>query len=251
MTREQYVYVIEGLDGSPCYIGVGRGKRMFSHLSEARNGSKKGHNLKKVQYLSDCLAAGFVPQIYKVAEDLSLDEAFSYEKILIAVYGRLDIGTGCLLNANAGGYGGGRNPCQSTRDKMSELRKGRSHTLEHSAKISAALQGLKQSPEHIRKLVQTRLGRKASQEARAKMSVARKGKPQDPEFVARRTATLKGMKRSPASVSRMSLSQIGKKASAEAKAKMSVVHKGKPRPPEVRLKISEGHRRRRGMLLGI
>lgn len=116
--------MIDGMDGLPCYVGVGTSdKRMHSHIAKLKSGKIGKHNSNKDRYFLMCLANGFTPQPQKVAEGLSVAEAFSYEQVLIAWYGRIDLGTGPLLNANAGGYGGGRQPSPSTRIKFSERSK--------------------------------------------------------------------------------------------------------------------------------
>ena len=81
--------------------------------------------------------------------------------------------------------------------------------------ISAALKGIKRSPETL-----------------AKMSAARKGRKMSPEFCAKRVAALKGRKRSPETCAKMSAANKGKKLSAETCAKMSAAKKGIKFSPE-------------------
>jgi hypothetical protein len=73
---------------SPYYIGKGKGNRAFSR-------NRKGVNLPKDKSL-----------IVFVEESLSEEEAFALEKYCIALYGRVDLGTGVLRNLTEGGCGG-------------------------------------------------------------------------------------------------------------------------------------------------
>jgi hypothetical protein len=136
---DRYVYVIAGGDGRPCYIGVGKGDRMWHHIRDARH--RRGGDTEKRRYLIRCLAKGYVPPHYKVAEDLTMFEATEYEKVLIAWYGRRDLGTGCLFNASAGGFG-----------------------VKNHAKANHWKRGWKQSPEIIEKRIAPIRGRKRSDE---------------------------------------------------------------------------------------
>ena len=84
---EFYTYLWLRLDGTPYYAGKGKGKRAFQN---------DGH---------------YVP-CPKDTERIILqhwpseEEAFEAEKLLIAVYGRVDQGTGVLRNLTDGGDGG-------------------------------------------------------------------------------------------------------------------------------------------------
>lgn len=203
--RQRYVYVIEGEDGRPCYIGVGQGNRMHHHVRDGRNHRFGKTNPERAQYFIDCLARGFEPKPYKVAEELSAEEAYSYERILIGTYGRRDLGTGPLLNVCDGGHGP-RNPSPSLRLKRSlaarakltpEFRKklgdsmrGKTHSAavrkrmseaaknrseEYSAKLSAAGRRRIVSDETRKKISAHRRGTRASAKTKALLSEQRRG----------------------------------------------------------------------------
>jgi hypothetical protein len=116
---------------------------------------------------------------------------------MIAVFGRIDLGTGILYNKTDGGEGPS-NPSVETRKKMSEAHKGKTLSEEHKGKISEALKGKTVSAETKRKMSEASKGEKhpnygktiseetrrklseahknISEETRIKMSEARKGK---------------------------------------------------------------------------
>jgi hypothetical protein len=102
MTRSNYyVYVYSYPDGTPFYVGKGTGNRDRTHLCDA----KAGRNLKKwaVRITAKILREGQEPLIERVLDNAVENEALDMEIALIAQYGRIDIGTGCLTNCTDGG----------------------------------------------------------------------------------------------------------------------------------------------------
>ena len=85
MTEEYYVYAYLREDGTPYYIGKGKGDRAY-----------KPHR-----------GLGIPPRerIQIIYSDLDQDIAYSLEKMLIAKYGRLNNATGILRNKSDGGDG--------------------------------------------------------------------------------------------------------------------------------------------------
>jgi len=160
-----YTYLWLREDGTPYYVGKGRGYRAYQ---------KSGHTYAPPKDRSRILIQLFPDE----------DAAFAAEKFLILYYGRLDKGTGCLRNLTDGGDA----PPSHLVIWTEEMRK--------AARGRKAHLGCKHSPETLEKLRQFKLGTKwghhseeskariavantgfkHSEEARAKMSAARMGK---------------------------------------------------------------------------
>lgn len=132
-----YTYLWLRYDGTPYYVGKGKGIRAYiSHSHQVNAPVGEGRIL--------------------VQEFPSEEAAFAAEKFLITYYGRLDIGTGCLRNRTDGGEGLS-NPSQATRQKMSNAASLRTMSAAHK--------------ERLRIL---RLGTHLSEETREKMRGPRK-----------------------------------------------------------------------------
>jgi hypothetical protein len=135
-------------NGEVFYIGIGKKDRPKS--------KKRSKWWKKIvnKY-------GYEIQILK--KDLTWEEACELEKILISYYGRLDIGTGTLVNMTNGGNGTlGFKPTKETRKKISESGKGRKlvFTDEWRKNLSIAGKGRKLSKESRYKILENNKLRK-------------------------------------------------------------------------------------------
>ena len=171
--KEYYTYAYLREDGSPYYIGKGKGERVY----------KKGKG--EVRPPKDSSRIIFLKQ------NLTEEEAFKHEKYMIAVLGRKDLGTGILRNKTDGGEGpSGAIISEETRKKLSEAKKGKSRSEETRRKISEAnkgenhhFYGKSHSEETRRKLSEKNkgenhpnYGKSPSEETRRKLSEANKGK---------------------------------------------------------------------------
>jgi len=154
-----YVYAYVREDGTPYYIGKGKGRRAFG---KHRNG--------RVPVPEDRSRIKFI------FEELSEQDAFALEYLLIKYHGRKDH-AGILLNLTDGGEGSsGAIRSEETRQKYSCAKKGKAISNETLQKRL----GKKQSPEHIAKRANARKGQKHSPETILKISKAQKGKPGKP-----------------------------------------------------------------------
>lgn len=109
MTTNFYTYLWLREDGTPYYVGKGKGLRAF----------QRGTHL--VSPPTD-------PERIILQEWDTEEQAFEAEVFLILMYGRLDLGTGCLRNLADGGF-------------LSNGNKGKKLRPEWKAKISQSLIG--------------------------------------------------------------------------------------------------------------
>jgi hypothetical protein len=134
-SRRYYVYAYlrgvnsaNGAKHSPYYMGKGSGGRILSNQGRPVN---KPRDKSLIVYIQ---------------EGLTEQEAFALESYCIDLYGRLDLGTGCLRNKSNGGEGAsGVIKSEATRQKISCAHKGKTVTAETRKKISEAGKGRKRS----------------------------------------------------------------------------------------------------------
>jgi hypothetical protein len=159
-----YTYLWLREDGTPYYVGKGKGRRAF------RQGSPPQERI-----------------VVHPAE--SEDDAFETETVLIWYYGRKDLGTGCLRNLTVGGEGfaGGRHTLEWRSEQSLKMQGnnyndgyknnlGNMHSEATKQKISKAKlgrpswnKGKTLSEEHKKNLVTSHLGHKPTKETRDKM----------------------------------------------------------------------------------
>jgi hypothetical protein len=188
-----YTYAYLREDKTPYYIGKGAGKRAYCKWKgQIRPPKDKS-------------------RIIFLKQNLTEQEAFKHEIYMIAVFGRIDLGTGILHNRTNGGEGpSGAVVSEETRRKLSEANKGENNYF----------YGRTHSKETRRKLSEWNKGKTASEETKRKMSEAKKGE-NHPNY---------GKSPSEETKTKMSKAQRGKTLSEETKRKMSEARKGENHP---------------------
>lgn len=138
MTFYSYLWLRE--DGTPYYAGKGANDRAFR---------SSGHTLHAPPKRARIL----------VFPMLNETEAFESEIALIELFGRKDLGTGCLRNRTAGGEGAaGYVPSLESRNKMRIGQLGRKHSPVSKANRSKALKGRIFTSEWKMKLSEAKKG---------------------------------------------------------------------------------------------
>ena len=149
MKNDYYTYAYLREDGTPYYIGKGRGKRAYKNNGRTVCKRPKDRQL-----------------ILVLKKNLTEEQAYKHEVYMIAVFGRKDIGTGILRNRTNGGEGkSGRVTSPETKKRMSAYQsnrpekhrrnlanagRGRTHTEETKEKIRRKKLG-KKLPEHLKR----------------------------------------------------------------------------------------------------
>jgi hypothetical protein len=159
MKNDYYTYAYLREDGTPYYIGKGRGYRAF--YTQRRNAPCPPRD-----------------RILFLKTGLTEEEAHRHEVYMIAVFGRKDLGTGILWNFTDGGEGSsGKKVSPEVREKIRVAQVGRKLSEEHKEKLRQARRGKKLTEEHKRKVGEARKGRKHTPEAIEKMRMAAKKRP--------------------------------------------------------------------------
>jgi hypothetical protein len=170
-----YTYAYLKADGSPYYIGKGKGNRLYDH---------RGKN---------CIPPKDKNRIIKLKQNLTEEAAFKHEIYMIAVFGKKCDGTGILMNIADGGNAPPKMYGDNSPTKRPEIRakigaankislKGRKVTEEVRQKISKThRERLKNNPrpmsyytENLKKMAERN---RTDKEKHKKHSEMMKGRP--------------------------------------------------------------------------
>jgi hypothetical protein len=190
------------------YVGIG--------IDKGRAFDKHGRNPHWKRIVNK---VGYTVNI--IHKDIDHKEAKKIEILLIEKYGRKNLGLGNLVNMTDGGEGL-LNPSIETRQKISEVHKGKILSEESKKKMSEAKKGKIFSEETRQKISEANkgntnmLGKIFSEETRQKMSEASKGKIKSEETRQKMSEAKKG-----------NTNMLGKIFSEETRQKMSLVQRNK------------------------
>jgi hypothetical protein len=173
-----YVYRHIRLDkNEPFYIGIGsdtNGKFIRA------NSLTKGRNILHQNILNKTEV-----RVDIILDDLTWEEACEKEKEFISLYGRIDLGTGCLSNMTLGGDGIKELSLKSKqilseKAKLNHILKPEKylHSTDTRNKISKALLGKEKTEIHKSKLSKSKIGKvrgAMTEEQKVKISIANKG----------------------------------------------------------------------------
>ena len=196
-----YVYMAwHPVSNEPIYVGKGCRNRHKTHNYLARK--KRHYNRMIARHVEQ-----YGPMIFEIIrEGLSDAEAISTEISLIHHFGRVDTGSGTLLNLTDGGEGvsGPKTP-------------------EWCANISAALKGKIRSAEHSANISFAKKGHPSHQNQKAAVSARLKGVPKTAEHNAKNSASNKGKKRSPETCARVSAAKLAYFAAKRANIELPLL----------------------------
>jgi len=138
-----YTYAYLREDGTPYYIGKGKGNRAYVKCNRITHLPKDNS------------------RILILKQNLTEEEAFRHEIYMIAVFGRKDLGSGILYNRTDGGEGcSGAIKSEEARRKIGKAQEGeKNHNYGKSASV-----------ETRRKMSSSRTGTSRSEETKRKMS---------------------------------------------------------------------------------
>jgi hypothetical protein len=158
-----YTYAYLREDGTPYYIGKGRGRRAF-----LKHGTFYPPSKERILFLK---------------KNLTEEQAFNHEIYMIAVFGRKDLETGILHNKTNGGDGcSGKIMTEKDIENRRKGRLGKPLSESHKRKIAEANRETpktmteKRKQSDIEKGLRARGKQKHSEETRKKISEATKGR---------------------------------------------------------------------------
>ena len=148
-----YTYAYLREDGTPYYVGKGKGDRAYRKVGKP------------------CATPKDKNKIIYLKTNLTEEQSFNHERYMIFILGRKDLGTGILLNKSDGGEGAsGCIPSEETRRKRSVKMKGENNPLYGKRGKDSPRYGKKHTQETKDKIRKSLQGNVISEETRIKIS---------------------------------------------------------------------------------
>lgn len=217
ITKTFYVYILARPDGRPFYIGKGAGQRIFVHAQEAR----RGHVCHKCNTIRKIWKQGGVIQQYIVLETDDEQEAFAYERDLIALHGR-----DMLCNLTDGGEGSsGVVTTEEVRAGRRVVTKALWNDPDYRARMSQAMAERWADPEARTRMTDGIKGAWAKPEVRRKQIDAMTTALADPGVRARISAASKAQMENPAARENLRAANMRAMADPVLRAKIGAAKK--------------------------
>lgn len=146
--------------GQPFYVGKGKNRRAWTHLSESKN---RTHNTLKYDKIHRIIDAGHQPVVTIVQDGMVESDALALEQQLISMIGTKwtisGIPRGPLCNMTSGGEG--TTPSEELRDRYKNVGErngmfGKTHTTEARQKISEFRKQFKHTVETKQRMAELR-----------------------------------------------------------------------------------------------
>ncbi len=152
-----YTYAYLREDGTPYYIGKGKGGRIYSSNRTINSPKDKS-------------------RIIFLKQNITEEEAFKHEIYMISIFGRKDLGTGILYNMTNGGEGAsGLIRSEETRKKISDGISGKNHPMYGKVGELHHGYGISRSDETKEKISNTLRGRTIPKEITKRRNQTRYG----------------------------------------------------------------------------
>jgi hypothetical protein len=227
--KTYYVYALARPNERVFYVGKGRGRRVFIHEWKARHGYRdhKSNIIRKIW------RQGGEVQRYILFTTDNEQEAYDYEREMIALYGRDH-----LANQTDGGASA-FTLSEEARARMAEAAKARFSRPEERIKQASRMRGRKQAPATLAKRGAKLRAHWADPEARARHLAAMRAGAARLEVRAQRSATMKLRYTDPAERAKLRAQSEAARADPAIQAKMRDAIKKAYENPELRAKIGE------------
>ena len=160
-----YTYAYLREDGTPYYVGKGKGDRAYRKVGKP------------------CVTPKDKSKIIYLKTNLTEEQSFNHERYMIFILGRKDLGTGSLLNKSDGGEGrSGYIPTKELKINQSKRMSGENNPMYGKRGVECPWYGRKHSEETKDKISKSLTGenhnfygKTHTKETKQKMSEIKKG----------------------------------------------------------------------------